>query len=111
MGPNGMQNAAELCAQKARYALDQITANERFSSAFPQRTFKEFVIRDHLNEVESLLAHARGKGVLAGIPLRKWMPELADCFLVSVTEQRTKQEIDQLANCLAKTPRRATIHA
>ncbi len=111
MGPNGMQNAAELCAQKARYALDQITANERFSSAFPQRTFKEFVIRGHLNEVESLLAHARGKGVLAGIPLRKWMPELADCFLVSVTEQRTKQEIDQLANCLAKTPRRATIHA
>jgi len=111
MGPEGMRSTAELCVQKARYALDQITANERFSAAFPQRTFKEFVIRDHRNEVDSLLAHARSEGLLAGIPLGKWMPELADCFLVSVTEKRTKEEIDQLANCLANSPLRATIHA
>ena len=41
-------------------------------------------------------------GFLAGVPLGQWYPELDDCFLVAVTEKRTKQEIDALARALAK---------
>jgi len=101
LGPQGLRETAELCLQKSRYAVEQITASPRFSLAFNQPTFKEFVIRDHQAQVEPLLEAARAQGFLAGIPLGHWYPELADCFLVAVTEKRTKAEIDQLAAVLA----------
>lgn len=103
LGPQGLRETAALCAQKSHYAIDQIVADERFELAFAQPTFKEFVIRDRGGNVDSTLAEAADSGTFAGIALGKWFPELADCFLVAVTEKRTKQEIDQLADCLTKT--------
>ena len=44
--------------------------------------------------VDELLADACDAGYLAGVPLGQWYPELDDCFLVAVTEKRTKAEID-----------------
>jgi glycine dehydrogenase subunit 1 len=101
MGPQGLKETAELCLRKAAYAISQITASPRFSTAFSQPTFKEFVLRDRDGRVEPLLAAGRDAGFLGGIPLGKWYPELADCFLVTVTEKRTKAEIDSLAKALA----------
>ena len=102
LGPQGLRETAELCLQKSRYAATQITANKRFSLAFDQPTFKEFVIRDAQGDVDNLLEAARAKGYLAGVPLGNWYPELADCFLVAVTEKRTKAEIDALAKVLGE---------
>ena len=69
--------------------------------AFNRPTFKEFVIRDTDGEVEKLLANAADGGYLAGISLGRWYPDLDDCFLVAVTEKRTAEEIDGLAEALA----------
>ena len=106
VGPQGLREVANLCLQKARYAAEQIIQNERFSLAFAEPTFKEFVIRDAQGRVDELLAAAAQSGYFAGVPLGQWYPELADCFLVAVTEQRTKDEIDGLARslCCARTP-------
>ena len=100
MGPQGLRETAELCLQKAHYAAQQITAGDQFSLPFQRATFKEFVVRDRAGAVESLLAEAGEAGFFAGVPLGRWYPELADCFLVAVTEKRTKTEIDRLAACL-----------
>ena len=101
LGPTGMRETADLCLQKAHYAARQLAQHNRFEIAWSTPFFKEFVIRDCDNQVLSLLAQARNEGILAGIPLGKWYPALSDCFLVAVTEQRTKPQIDQLAACLA----------
>jgi glycine dehydrogenase subunit 1 len=101
MGPQGLRETAELCLRKAHYARQQLTAGRRLSLAFDQPTFKEFVIRDSDGRVGELLAQAADAGYLAGIPLGQWYPKLADCFLVCVTEKRTKSEIDGLAEVLA----------
>jgi glycine dehydrogenase subunit 1 len=55
-----------------------------------------------------LLAQASEAGFFAGVPLGQWYPELADCFLVAVTEKRSKTEIDALAACLAGAETAAT---
>ena len=57
-------------------------------------------MRDTRRDVESLLTQGEKGGFFAGLPLARWYPELADCFLVTVTEKRTKAEIDALADCL-----------
>jgi glycine dehydrogenase subunit 1 len=100
VGPLGLRRTAELCLQKSHYAIEQITASGRFELAFEQPTFKEFVIRDREKNVNDALASARQKSILAGIPLGQWYADLADCFLVAVTEKRTRADIDNLAQGL-----------
>jgi len=122
LGPEGLRETANLCLQKSRYAAEQICAsgatgsasashagatgsapgNGRFELAFTAPTLKEFVIRDRENKVDELLSKALDAGFLAGVPLGQWYPELSDCFLIAVTEKRTKHEIAGLIAALAK---------
>ena len=48
----------------------------------------------------NLSTDALDAGFLAGVPLGQWYPELNDCFLVAVTEKRTKTEIDGSSGAL-----------
>ncbi len=100
MGPQGLREVAELCLRKAAYAKEQLTAG-KLSPAFAGPHFKEFVLRVPGGEAAELAAELEASGYFAGIPLRRWYPELADCLLVAVTEKRTRGEIDQLANLVA----------
>jgi glycine dehydrogenase subunit 1 len=98
MGPQGMRQVAELCLQKSHYTLDRLTAGGKLKKVFDRPTFKEFVVRVKDGRVEDLLASAQKQYLFPGVPLSRWYPELADCLLVAVTEKRTKEEIDRLAN-------------
>jgi glycine dehydrogenase subunit 1 len=101
LGPRGLGEVADLCLQKSHYAIDRLTAGKRWKLAFPQPTFKEFVVRATDGRVSDLLDAAGRQGVFAGIPLGRWYPELDDCLLVAVTEKRSKSQIDRLAALLA----------
>lgn len=99
MGPQGMKEVASLCVRKSDYAR-RTMGSGRLESRFAQPIFKEFVVRDTEGRVNDLLSTALEAGYLAGIPLSRWYPELTDCLLVTVTEKRTKAEIDGLAAAL-----------
>jgi glycine dehydrogenase subunit 1 len=105
LGPQGLKETANLCLQKSRYLVDELCRSERFSLAFDHPTFKEFVVRDREDRVDQLLSDALDAGFFAGVPLGMWYPELADCFLVAVTEKRTKDELDGLVHALAANGR------
>jgi glycine dehydrogenase subunit 1 len=107
LGPEGLRETANLCLHKSRYAVDRLCKNERFELAFNAPTLKEFVIRDREGRVDELLSDALDAGFLAGVPLGKWYPELDDCFLIAVTEKRTRHEIDALAGALTSNSRHA----
>jgi glycine dehydrogenase subunit 1 len=98
MGPKGMRQVAELCLQKSRYALGQLTLGGTLEKVFDRPTFKEFVVRVEDRPVAELIEKARRHNIFAGVPLGQWYPQLDDCMLTAVTEKRTKDEIDRLAN-------------
>jgi glycine dehydrogenase subunit 1 len=100
MGPTGLADVANLCLQKAHHAAERLTAGPRLKLAFQQPTFKEFVVRVTDGRVDGLLAKAQAAGIFAGLPLGRWYPEWKDCLLVTVTEKRTKAEIDELARII-----------
>ena len=105
MGPRGMRQMAELCLQKAHYALHGLVAAGGVSSVFEGPFFNEFVVRvDGSNggDPQKLVEAALADNIFAGVPLARWYPKLADCLLVAVTEKRTKAEIDRLIE-LVKT--------
>ena len=100
MGPRGMREVAGLCLQKAHYAADRLASQPSLSAAFDRPTFKEFVVRVEDGDVDGLLEKAQHEGIFAGVALGRWYPKLADCLLVAVTEKRTKEEIDRLAEVI-----------
>lgn len=100
LGKQGIRKVAELCLHKSHYAAEQISALKGFSLRFPdQPFFKEFVVRSE-KPVEHVLKHCRAQGVLAGVPAGRWFEDLKDCFIVAVTEKRTRDDIDQLVAAL-----------
>ena len=103
IGPQGLQSVADLSLKKAHYAAEQLTDSDRFERRFSGPFFKEFVIRDRQNQVEPLLREMSESGFLAGIALGRWYPELEDCFLVAVTEKRTRNEIDRWSALMTGT--------
>jgi glycine dehydrogenase subunit 1 len=124
LGPQGLRETANLCLQKSRYCAAQLcgagatagspssarsapsssttSSTSRFQLAFNAPTLKEFVVRDKQGQVKQLITSALNAGFLAGVPLGPWYPELHDCFLVAVTEKRTKSEIDRLVQAMSQ---------
>ena len=100
MGPGGLREVARQCAQKTAYARDAIMAGGRYELLFAGPTFKEFAVRDRQGDVSGALKRALDGGILAGLSLESWYPELADGMLVAVTEKRTRAEIDRWAELL-----------
>ena len=101
MGPQGMRQMADLCLQKAHYAMERLTAGGA-SRCFDGPFFNEFVVQVVNGDPQKLIDTALADNIFAGLPLGRWYPQLADCLLVAVTEKRTKTEIDRLAKLVAE---------
>ncbi|MDY0164893.1 MAG: aminomethyl-transferring glycine dehydrogenase subunit GcvPA [Thermoguttaceae bacterium] len=101
MGPQGMRQVAELCLQKTRYALEQLTAGGVLKPAFNRPVLKEFTLRAAGENAAKVVEKALAEGMLVGPSLGRWYPELDGCLLVAVTEKRTRDDIDRLASLLA----------
>jgi glycine dehydrogenase subunit 1 len=99
LGPQGLRETAELCLRKAHYAAEQLSKVPGVSLRFKAPFFKEFTLRVP-GDVPAVLAKLRDRGYLAGLPLGRWYPHLADSITAAVTEKRTKDEIDGLAAAL-----------
>ena len=101
LGPAGIREIGETSMALAGYArsrleeagLDLVFANET--------TFKEFAVRVGRNARDVIVA-ARERGVHPGYALGRDYPGMDDCLLVAVTEKRTPEDIDRLAEVLSE---------
>ena len=101
LGPQGLRELGETCLSLAAYAKQQLRERAGLELLFPDRaTFKEFAVRVGRNARE-VVAAARERGVHPGYALGRDYHGLDDALLVAVTEKRTREEIDRLAEVLA----------
>ena len=102
MGKAGLRQVAELCLQKSHYAAAEIAQVPGYALAFPDAPFfKEFVVRTPVAP-EAVNERLLEAGILGGLPLGPYFPDMADAMLFCVTEQRTKDEIDALVAALPR---------
>lgn len=99
LGKQGLREMAEQNLAKAAYARKKLSTISGFSLVFGGPSFNEFVVRSK-EPVAAVLSRLEKNGILGGIPLGSDYPELADCFLVCVTEQNPREEIDALVAAL-----------
>jgi glycine dehydrogenase subunit 1 len=98
LGPHGLRELGELCTSLAGYAKDRLGLPLLFPG---KTTFKEFAVRVG-RPADEVVAAARERGVNPGYALRRDYPGMEDALLVCVTEKRTPDEIDRLAEVLAE---------
>jgi len=104
LGPQGMRRVAEVCARRAHYARERLCAIPGVRAAFDAPVFHEFALRLPVAP-DDLNARLAERGILGGVPLGAWYPDLADGWLVCVTEARTRAQIDALVAATAEAVR------
>ena len=99
LGKKGFQDLAALNYDKAQYAKSLLSGIKGVSVLNGGATFNEFTLslpKEAAGVVERLLS----SGVAAGVPLGEYYPGMDNALVVTVTEKRTKGEIDRLAALL-----------
>jgi glycine dehydrogenase subunit 1 len=97
LGPGGLREVGETCMALAQYARERLD----LPLVFPRRvTFKEFAVRVG-RPAHEVVEAARAQGIHPGYRLGRDYAGLDDALLVAVTEKRTPEEIDRLAEVLA----------
>jgi len=94
MGKQGLKQVAELCLSKSHYAYSKLLATGRFEKGCDAPFFREFAVRSVDEPVETINRRLRDRGMIGGLALERYYPEMKNCWLVAVTEKRTRQEID-----------------
>ena len=98
LGRQGLRRLARQNVTKSHYARDLLTRSGRCQARFSAPFFNEFVLR--VDNAEAVWQRLTAEGLVAGLPLYEWYPELADCLLVCVTETHPRAAIERLARSL-----------
>ena len=97
LGPEGLRELGETCMALAEHAKERVGLPLAFSG---RTTFKEFAIRVGRPAVDAI-RDARKRGIHPGYALGRDYEGMDDALLVAVTERRTLDDIDDLAEALA----------
>ena len=101
LGPQGLREVGETCMALAEYAKERLVATGLELPFADRTTFKEFAVRVGRN-ARDVVRDALGQGTHPGYALGRDYPGMDDVLLVAVTERRTKEEIDRLAEVLSR---------
>ncbi|OGP77825.1 MAG: glycine dehydrogenase (aminomethyl-transferring) [Deltaproteobacteria bacterium RBG_16_49_23] len=101
IGKHGLRELALMNLSKAEYAKKAASRIGGCRVAFSSPTFNEFVLEVD-GAPEKILERMRTEGLLGGLDLSRFYPELDHHLVVTVTEMNTKEEIDHWAEALEK---------
>jgi len=95
LGPGGLRDLARLNARKLRYAVQHL-ASSGLSERFTGPSFNECVLRGA--DVGGRWERLVRRGIVAGMPLGRWYPELEDSLLLCVTDVHRRGDVERLAS-------------
>jgi glycine dehydrogenase subunit 1 len=109
LGTEGLREVATRCAQGAHYLFDALCAIDGVRPVSSQPFFREFALHLPLPAAE-VIEKLADFGILGGLAVSALRlstsdhadHELDDVLLVTVTERRTKEELDAFTSALAK---------
>jgi glycine dehydrogenase subunit 1 len=100
MGGGGLKQLGELSGQRAHHLAAQLSERTGYRLAFGAPFLWEFVLRTPY-PAEQTQAFMLERGVLPGLPLGRFFPEMPDALLVSVTELNHPRSLERYLEVLA----------
>jgi glycine cleavage system P protein (glycine dehydrogenase) subunit 1 len=101
LGRQGIVELADLLLQRTAYARERLAAVDGVEPLHTQPAVREFALKLDA-PVEAVVEYCTARGVNPGLPLGPYYEEHAGGLLVAITEQRTREQIDRLAELLAE---------
>ncbi|OPX28628.1 MAG: glycine dehydrogenase (aminomethyl-transferring) [Candidatus Omnitrophica bacterium 4484_171] len=98
MGKDGLHKAAIYSLNNAHYLYNEMRKIKGVTLPFSNIFFNEFVW--HIDSAKDAAEKLAKEGILAGVELHKFYPELSGCILSCCTEKKTKQDIDNFITAL-----------
>ena len=99
MGKAGLMQVARQNHENTVYFVQQLAAVPGISVRFTRDFFNEVVV-DIPGDVQLCLDRLKKNGILAGIPLKWFFPDLSGSILINFTEMHKKEDIDRLVKAL-----------
>lgn len=99
LGKKGLREVALQSTQKAHYAYNKMIESGKYKPLFDKPFFKEFAVTSDI-KAEDISKGLLKENILGGHSLGKDYPQYENGVLFSVTEKRTKEEIDKLVEVL-----------
>ena len=99
LGRRGLVELGELLLQRTHYARERLTALDGVRALHEQPVVREFAVALDA-DVARVVERCQEQGVNPGYALGRDYPEHADGLLVALTEQRSRADIDRLADVL-----------
>jgi glycine dehydrogenase subunit 1 len=101
LGREGLPELANLLVQRTHYARTTLAAVDGVELLHEQPVVREFALRLPGVDVAQVVAYCQDHGVNPGLALsRTHAGAYDDGLLVALTEQRTKEQIDELARLI-----------
>jgi glycine dehydrogenase subunit 1 len=101
LGRQGLVELGDLLLQRTAYARDVLTAIDGVEPLHDQPVIREFAVRLDA-PVDRVIERCAAQGVNPGYALGSSYEEYEDGLLVALTEQRTRAQIDRLAEVLGE---------
>ena len=104
LGKKGIAELGNLNLQKSHYACERLSALNIFEPSFQKPFFNEFVLNARGNRrINKINEYLLTKGIIGGLDISAFYPELNNSLLLCVTETKTRESIDRLVAELDKT--------
>jgi glycine dehydrogenase subunit 1 len=100
MGKQGLRELAERNVKKSHFAYELVTQQAGCRLLFSGPFFNEFVVE--CDDAQALWKKLKEQGLIAGVPLADWHPELKNCLLLCITELHSREHIERLAEEFAR---------
>jgi glycine dehydrogenase subunit 1 len=101
LGKQGIVELGELLARRTAYARERLAELDGVELLHDAPAVREFAVRLDA-PVKAVLDRVAEDGMAAGYPLARDYPEFEDGLLIAITERRSKEEIDRLAESLGR---------
>jgi glycine dehydrogenase subunit 1 len=101
LGRQGIVEIGDLLLQRTAYAREKLAAVDGVTLLHEQPAIREFAVRVDA-PVQRVIEYCQDLGVNPGYALGRDYEEFSDGLLVALTEQRTREQIDLLAQVLGE---------
>jgi glycine dehydrogenase subunit 1 len=102
LGRRGLRELALQNLTLSEYAKREIAGIGGYELPFAGRTFNEFVVKLPV-PAETLNQNLLEEGIVGGLPLGRFLPELEDHMLLCTTEMTPKSSVDRLLSVLRRS--------
>ena len=101
LGRRGLVELGELMARRTAYARERLAALDGVEPLHGAPVVREFALALDA-PVDAVLDRCAAAGIAAGYPLGREYPEHENGLLVAITERRSREDIDRLADVLSR---------